>query len=113
MERGWFQQHRRPLALVAAIAIFHALPAAAGACTGLDVADAAIEIVPTECSFWRQAGIIRAKGAAAGASGIRWERDCGVPIGHREIRFSGPGEEQMGVDEWLEVCVCVCVCVCV
>ena len=52
-------QRRSPWALLAVIAIFRALPAAAGACTALDVADASIEIVPTECSFWRQAGVMK------------------------------------------------------
>lgn len=89
---------------IAVLAALRGIRPAAGACTELDLPDVSIEIVPTECSFWRQAGIIRAHGSdAVDDMTIKWERDCGVPIGHREIRFSGPGEGQMGVDEWLEV----------
>lgn len=76
---------------------------AAGACEPLDLADAAIEIVPTECSFWKQAGIVRRKGSNADAkTAIKWNRDCGVPIGYKEIRFSAPGEGRMGVEDSIE-----------
>ena len=76
---------------------------AVGACEPLDIPDAEIEIVPTECSFWRQAGLVRPKGSNADAkTAIKWNLDCGVPIGHKEIRFSAPGDGRMGVEDSLE-----------
>jgi len=71
-----------------------------GRCGPLEIADAAVEIVPTECTFWRQAGLVRPKGSSAdGKTAIKWSRDCGVPTGHKEIRFSQPGDGRMGVTD--------------
>jgi len=73
-------------------------------CEELDVPYAAIEIVPTECNFWRQAGLVRQMGSSADktSGAIQWERDCGLPTGFEDIRFSTSGEGQMGVGTSLQ-----------
>jgi hypothetical protein len=72
------------------------------ACENLDVLWPHVEIVPTVCSFWRQAGIVRPKGATVeSSSDISWDRDCGLPVGHKEIRFSS-GDGRMRVEDSLE-----------
>ena len=73
-----------------------------GQCKPLEFPDTngTIEIVPTECTFWRQAGLVRPKGSNADdKTAITWSRDCGVPVGHQEIRFSQPGDGGMGVTD--------------
>ena len=75
---------------------------AMGACEPLRISSAVVEVVPSECSFWRHAGLVRPLGATArgedeGDGDISWSIDCGLPVGHREIRFSG-SNGSMGVD---------------